>query len=83
MGETTDNIDNMYSQVLEEELRGLSRRKKYDSSCTIDDLKGILKHLYIFDGNNWTGRSELMSSSLSATIAAYEEFIFEWEKEQN
>ena len=83
MGITTDNIDEKYRQVLEEELRGLQRRREHDSSCTIDDLKGILKNLYIFEGNNWDGRSELMATSLTATIAAYERFIADWEKESD
>lgn len=83
MGITTDNIDEKYRQVLEEELRGLQRRREHDSSCTIDDLKGILKNLYIFEGNNWDGRSELMATSLAATIAAYERFITDWEKESD
>ena len=50
-------------------------------SCTIDDIQGILDSLYVLDGNNATGRSSVQQIALSATIAAYEAFIHQWQKE--
>jgi len=81
MGDTTDNIDAKYRQTYEEELTGLSRRRERDPSCTVRDLEGTLRNLYIMDGNNWEGRSALLQASISATIAAHETFIANWKKE--
>jgi len=82
MGDTTDGIDHKYRHVFEEELTGLQRRRAHDPSCTVSDIEGTLKNLYIMDGNNWEGRSEMIQAALSATIAAHELFINEWKKEQ-
>lgn len=82
MGETTDRLDEVYRQAFDDELLGLRRRRENDPTCTIDDIEGILKNLYIMDGNNWDGRGETTQLGLSATIAAYEHFIAEWKKER-
>lgn len=81
MSETEKWIEDKYRQVFDEELRGLERRRENDSSCTVADLQGILKNLYIMDGNDWVGRGQVQDVTLSATIAAYEHFIEEWKKE--
>ena len=83
MSETTDLIDAKYQHVYEEELRGLQRRCEHDPSCSLKDLSGVLHNLYIMDGNNWEGRSEMLQASISATIAAYEHFIAEMKKDQS
>jgi len=83
MSETTQWIDEKYSQVYEEELRGLGRRREHDPLFTVQDAKGILQNLYIMEGNDWTGRGQLQDASLSATINAYEHFIAAWQKEGN
>jgi hypothetical protein len=81
MNESTELIDEKYRQVFEEEMVGLERRRANDPSCTIEDLSGTLHHLYIMEGNDWTGRGQVQDAALSATIAAYEHFIAEWKKE--
>ncbi len=81
MSESTAWLEEAYEQVLEEEKRGLDRRREHDPSLTIEDVQGILRHLYVSDGNNWEGRGPLADVVLSATIAAYEMYIKEWEKE--
>jgi hypothetical protein len=81
MSETTDAIEQKYHEVFEAEMTVLKRRREHDPSCTIEDISGILQNLYINDGNNWTGRSEIVQASIDATIAAYEHFIHEWKKE--
>lgn len=81
MNQTTEWIDAKYKQVFDEETLGLERRRKNDPNCTLQDLQGVLKNLYILDGNDWTGRGQLQDSTLSATIAAYELFINQWKKE--
>lgn len=81
MAETTDWIDEKYQEVFTEELTGLERRREHDPKCTIDDISGILKSLYLMDGNDWLGRGQVQDVTLAATIAAYEHFIAEWKKE--
>ncbi|CEM60351.1 hypothetical protein DWQ65_06670 [Treponema phagedenis] len=81
MPEIIDWEDKKYKEIFEDELRLLSRRRKNDPSCTLSDIEGILHSLYIIDGNNQEGRSTVQQISLSATIAAYEHFIYEWKGE--
>jgi hypothetical protein len=78
MGASTDWRDIKYTETLEEELRGLRRRRESDTGCTIADLEGILAHLYIMEGADWGGRGEVQDIALSATIAAHEQVIAEW-----
>ena len=81
MGESTDWEDRKYKEVFDSEIRLLTRRRTFDSDCTIADVQGILDSLYVLDGNSGLGRSAVEQISLSATIAAYEAFIHEWRKE--
>jgi hypothetical protein len=71
--------DIKYEETFEQELRGLERRRQYDPTLTIEDLKQMLQHLYNLDGMDWIGRGELQDTIMYATIAAYEHFIAEWE----
>lgn len=81
MSETTGWMDAAFNEAFETEIRGLERRWAHEQACSIEQLKGTLKNLYIFQGNNWDGRGNVYELGLSATIAAYEYFIDEKEKE--
>jgi hypothetical protein len=70
-----------YNKTLEQELLGLERRRASDPTCTIEDIEGILWHLYILEGDDWLGRGEVQDITMAATIAAYESFIARWKKE--
>jgi hypothetical protein len=78
VGASTDWRDIKYAETLEEELRGLRRRRESDPACTVADLEGTLAHLYIMEGADWGGRGEVQGITLGATIAAYERAIAEW-----
>jgi hypothetical protein len=78
---STDWRDVKYDNIFEQELRGLRRRRESDPGCTIADLEGMLRHLYIMDGSDWIGRGEVQDIIMTATIAAYEHFIAEWKVE--
>ncbi|MDR2478257.1 MAG: hypothetical protein LBD48_02975 [Treponema sp.] len=82
MGATEEWRDIKYTETFEQELRGLSRRRAADPSCTIADIEGTLKHLYIMDGADWGGRGDLQDTIMAATIAAYEHFITQWKAGQ-
>jgi hypothetical protein len=81
VGASEEWRDIKYTETFEQEMRGLERRRKADSHCTVEDLEGTLQHLYIMDGADWGGRGPLQDTIMAATIAAYERFIADWKAE--
>ena len=81
MGSSVEWRDVKYTEIFEEELRGLERRRKADPACRTEDLEAILKSLYIMDGADWAGRGDVQDTVMAATIAAYERFIAQWKAE--
>jgi hypothetical protein len=72
-----------YGETFDQEVQGLLRRRKADPDCRVEDLEGVLRHLYHMDGSDWGGRGELQAIVLSATIAAYEHVVAQWKAENN
>ena len=83
MNSSVEWKDIKYREVFEEELRGLIRRREADFLCTVEEIEGVLQHLYIMDGADWYGRGDVQGISLAATIAAYEHFIACWKAEKS
>ena len=81
MNESVDWRDTKYDEIFEQELRGLQRRRNYDSHCSIEDLEGVLNALYTMDGADWYGRGDVQDIIMAATIAAYEHFISQWKSD--
>ncbi len=79
MAETDNWETEKFNEIFDDELRVLQRRKVYDTTCSIEDLQGILNSLYILEGNG--DKSRVQEISLSASIAAYEQFINSWKNE--
>ncbi|MDR0524347.1 MAG: hypothetical protein LBG90_00560 [Spirochaetaceae bacterium] len=79
MSLSADWRDSLYAQIFEQEIRGLERRRASDPKCTAEDLKGVLRDLYVMDGADWIGRGEVQDITMAATIAAYEAVIAGWE----
>ena len=75
--------DIKYSEIFEQELRGLQRRRQSDPNCVVEDIQRVLDNLYIMDGADWYGRGDLQDIIMAATIAAYEHFIAQWKLENN
>lgn len=73
MGEVDSWENEKFREVFEDEMRGLNRRMERDTSCSIEELEGILKSLYTLSDVNMEGR--VQEIVLQATIAAYESFI--------
>lgn len=71
-----------YDETFAETLRSLERRRAEDPSFTLEDARGVLKHMYVNDGNDWGGRGELQGIILKAIIDAHESFIQAWGSEQ-
>jgi len=82
MSSSVEWRDVKYAEIFEQELRGLSRRRESDPSCTVADIKGVLENLYIMDGADWYGRGEVQDITMAATISAYEHFIASWKPEK-
>jgi hypothetical protein len=74
--------DVKYEEIFEQELRGLARRRESDQRCKVEDIEGVLQHLYIMDGADWYGRGDVQDIIMAATIAAYEHFIAQWKAEK-
>ncbi len=70
-----------YDETYSEIIVSLQRHRTEDATFTLEDARGVLKHLYVNDGNNWVGRGELQDIVVRATIDAYEHFIGVWEAE--
>ena len=83
MGSSVDWKEVKYEETFEQELRGLERRRKADSACTVADIEGVLENLYIMDGADWYGRGDVQDITMAATIAAYEHFIAQWKAERS
>ena len=75
--------DSKYAETFEAELRGLERRRAGDPKCTVADIEGILRNLYIMEGADQGGRGGVQDTTLAATIAAYEHFIASWHAEES
>ena len=82
MSSSVEWRDVKYTEVFEQELRGLERRRQSDSSCTVEDIERVLQSLYIMDGADWYGRGDVQDITMAATIAAYEHFIAQWKQEK-
>jgi hypothetical protein len=78
MGGSVDWREIKYGETFEQEVRGLTRRRESDPDCGVEDLEGVLLHLYRMDGSDWAGRGEVQDIALAATIAAYEYVIAQW-----
>jgi len=81
LSSSVDWKDVKYLEIFEEELRGLTRRRASDPLCRVEDIEGMLQHLYIMDGADWYGRGDVQDIIMAATIAAYEHFIAGWKAE--
>jgi hypothetical protein len=81
VGPSVEWRDIKYNEIFEQEIRGLERRRRSDRACTVEDLEGVLQHLYIMDGADWYGRGDVQDIIMAATIAAYEHFIAQWKAE--
>lgn len=75
---STDWREEKRVEVFESTLKGLENRRRVDPAFTLADARSALEHLYVLEGNDWLGRGELGDIVTSATISAYEDFIFEW-----
>ncbi len=72
-----------YDETFSTTLASLERRQADDGSFTLEAARGVLKHLYVQDGNDWVGRGELQDIVMQATIDAYERYVASRESVEN
>jgi hypothetical protein len=68
----TDFIVENYEETFASVYDALAKMVLKDPDRAINAIKGILKDLYIRQGNDWTGRGAIGDAGLEASIAAYE-----------
>ncbi len=68
-----------HAEVFEQVSQQLHERRESDPDFTFEHAEGLLDALYVDQGNDWLGRGTLGHIVSSATIAAYEHFLAEWE----
>ena len=73
----TTYIDERYDETFESVHHSLSEMLRVDPERAEPYIRGILKGLYINQGNDWTGRGVICNSGLNASIAAYESILAE------
>ncbi|HAW85814.1 MAG: hypothetical protein A2087_10375 [Spirochaetes bacterium GWD1_61_31] len=60
----------------------LLQRRAAEPGFGIQEMKGILEHLYIQEGLDQYGRGRLHDLAIQATIAAHEDLLAEWTARQ-
>lgn len=69
----------LYDRTFDKICQTTEYRMAHDPSFTLNDLKAMLESERIRLGNDWDGRGSLYHLTASATIAAYEHLMVEWE----
>ena len=64
--------DRHYDETFESVHQALVEMVQRDAEQAEPTIRGILKSLYVRQGNDWTGRGEIGNAGLDASIAAYE-----------
>jgi len=70
-----------YDEAFESTLASLRKRRLDDPGFTAADARGILRHLYVQEGNDQGGRGGYQDAMLSGMIHAHERFLSEWDGE--
>lgn len=75
----SDYLDKTYDETFDSVFANMTYRKENDPDFTKQHLKDLLESLYVHQGNNWVGRSEIKELINTATIAACEAVLYDWE----
>lgn len=78
---TDKTLEKKYEEVFQSVCNYVDHQRETDPDFTVNKLQKMLETEYINEGNGWTGKSEVQEAISSATIAAYQHKIVEWQKE--
>ncbi|MDY7028617.1 MAG: hypothetical protein SVR04_10005 [Spirochaetota bacterium] len=70
-----------FNTEFEQTLIQVNQLRKIDPSFTIDSLRNMLETAYVHQGNDWTGRGSVGDITQEAVIAAYQQYLAQWERE--
>ena len=76
-------IEDSYDETFAAVHAALTVMVRQDPDRARHTIRGILKGLYIRQGNDWTGRGAIADAGLEASIAAYECILAEWTDEHS
>ncbi len=68
-----------YRDVFRRTCKYVAERKAEDPNFSRKELEGMLTSAYFEQGNDWAGKGETHALTISATIAAYEKCLAEWD----
>ncbi|NIZ46399.1 hypothetical protein PVA44_06145 [Entomospira nematocerorum] len=61
----------------------IQKRREVDTSFVIEDLERQLEDLYLLDGHDWLGRGRVADLDMEASIAAMQQYLYEWRQAKN
>jgi len=74
---TTEWEESTYQETFNKAKNALDKRRQQEPDFSVEDIKGILQHLYIKDGLDQYGRGRLQDLILQATLDAHEASLAE------
>ncbi|MDZ7619977.1 MAG: hypothetical protein U1E05_23500 [Patescibacteria group bacterium] len=75
--------DQNYAEIYEAACGMVRHRRESDPTFTPQSLRALLQTAYTNEAAGWLGKTTLEIISDSATIAAYESMLHEWQAESN
>lgn len=73
----TSYIDDLYDDTFESVHKDLKFWVQNHPEGAEQFILGLLKSLYVRQGNDWTGRGAIGNAAIDATIAAHESLLLE------
>lgn len=70
----------LHDEILQSMLNYLDKRRKLDEGFTKEVLRKLIETEYAKQDNAWSGKSPIEEIKDSATIAAFELYMSEWEE---
>ena len=71
----TGYIDQRYDSTFESVYEALTEMARRDPDAARQKIRQTLKSLYVWQGNDWTGRGAVCDASINASIAAHEAIL--------
>ena len=75
--------EDLYNEVLQSMINYLDKRRRWDRNFTSEVLRELIDTEYAKQDNAWAGKSPIEGIKDSATIAAFELYLSEWEERGN
>ncbi|GFO68613.1 hypothetical protein GMLC_21920 [Geomonas limicola] len=68
-------LDELYDSTFESVYEALVEMVRKDPRWALQQIRGILKSLYVRQGNDWSGRGVVSDTGIDASIAAHESIL--------